>query len=205
MATQNSSQFLKIARAAKTEMIIEMALDFAAMTRVLSKGSNPQIIPKLDELFAGLDSIHEPSMYDQRHAEFCAWFTEKIDTAEKKLKNGRIKPAGPSSYGHAAKVLDITAKVYVYYCAQPSPEVAQMIVPMLHGALDNQIIGHLIQRFPKAGITAETINNVDRGEYEKLQSLVNTEIREDFNSEIYPVQYDDILFRRLNRPTAASA
>src|SRR5258708_14891217 len=118
-------------------MIIEMALDFAAMTRVLSKGSNPQIVPELVELFSDLDSIHEPGLYDQRHAEFCAWFTQNIDTAEKKLKNGRIKPAGPSSYGHAAKVLDITAKVYVYYCTEPSPEVARLLIPMLHGAIDN--------------------------------------------------------------------
>jgi len=37
---------------------------------------------------------------------------QNIRTAEKKLKNGRVKSAGPSSYGHAAKVLDITGTLF---------------------------------------------------------------------------------------------
>jgi hypothetical protein len=96
-------------------------------------------------------------------------------------------------------VLDIAAKVYVHYCAMPSPDVASIVLPLLHGALDNQIIEHLITKFPGAEIKLKKLEDVDREKYEKLQSLVGTEIREDFGSGIYTVQYDDIMFRRLNR------
>jgi hypothetical protein len=96
-------------------------------------------------------------------------------------------------------VLDITAKVYVRYCAKPSPDIARTLAPMLRGALDNQIIKHLIARFPCAGITSESLEDVDRGKYDKLQALVNQQILEDFCSAIDPVEYDDIMFRRLNR------
>jgi hypothetical protein len=51
---------------------------------------------------------------------------QNIRTAEKKLKNGRVIPIGPSSYGHAAKVLDISAKVFVYYCGLPAPDGAKV-------------------------------------------------------------------------------
>jgi hypothetical protein len=71
---------------------------------------------------------------------------------------------------------------------------------MLHGALDNQIIGHLTERFPEGGVRAKAIQDVDRIEYERLQLLLAKEIQEDFHSAIYPVQYDDLMFRRLNRP-----
>lgn len=177
------------------------------MARLFSKGSNPKILSKLEDLFAGFDCIHEKSSYDQLHADFCDWFTKNIEVAEKKAKkSGRvIVAAHGSSYGQAAKVLDIAAKVFVYYCNMPSPEVAQMFVPMLHGALDNQIIGHLIGRFPEAGISSNSLEDVDRAKYEQLQSLVAREITDDFHSKIYPVQYDDITFRRLNRPVATGA
>jgi hypothetical protein len=55
------------------------------------------------------------------------------------------------------------------------------------------------------GIKAKALTEVDRPEYERLQSLVAKEIMEDFNLEIYPVQYDDIFFRRLNRVGSNSA
>lgn len=72
-------------------------------------------------------------------------------------------------------------------------------------SLDNQIIEHLIGRFPEKGISSNSLEDVDRAKYEQLQSLVAREILDDFHSEIYPVQYDDIMFRRLNRPVAIRA
>lgn len=199
MDAYTKSAFAALAQQDKRAMILDMALDFAGMTRVLSKGSNPRIIEQLERLFTKMESVRDQSEYDRLHAEFCSWFIQNICVAEKKLKSGRIIPERKSSYGHAAKVLDITAKVYVYYCAQPSPEVAQRLVPLLHGALDNQILGHLKRRFSDAGIKSTSIMDTDRDEYEQLQSLVRKGIQQDFNSEIHPVQYDDIMFRRLNR------
>lgn len=189
-----------LAAQAKTTMIIDMAIDFAAMTRVLVKGSNTIIADKLAQLFAELDHVKSQQRYDEMHSTFCQWFTEIIATAEKKKKDGTvIKRVGPSSWGQAAKVLDITAKVFIYYSGLPSPDQAQALVPMLHGAIDTQILKHLKKRFRESGVRATTIEEIDRAEYELLQSLVLKHIEEDFKSEICRVQYDDIFFLKLNR------
>ncbi len=132
-----------IAKDIKTRNIIDMSVTFSAMTRVFSEGSKPTIMQRLEHLFAGLDRINETGAYERVHADFCNWFTQTIRSAERRLKNGRIKASGECSYGQAAKVLDISAKVYVYYCAQPSPETARRLAPMLHGAVDTQIMQHL--------------------------------------------------------------
>jgi len=79
---------------ARSENIIEIALDFSGMLRVFEEGSNVKIIPKLRELFKQLDSINEKAAYDSAHAEFCNWFVANIRTAQKKLKSGGIKASG---------------------------------------------------------------------------------------------------------------
>ena len=56
------------------------------------------------------------------HADFCGWFTQNIDRAQKKKQRESGAAIRKSSYGQAAKVIDIAAKVYVYYCALPSRE-----------------------------------------------------------------------------------
>ena len=67
------------------------------------------------------------------------------------------------------------------------------------GAIDTQILKHLKQRFPNSGIRATTVDKINRTEYDILESLIAREIQEEFRSEICPVQYDDIMFLRLNR------
>jgi hypothetical protein len=192
-----------IAQETKIKNIIEMSLGFSVMTRVFSEGSKARIIQSLEGFFAGLNCITEKQDYERAHTDFCNWFAQCICTAERKLKNGRVKSSCSCSYGHAAKVLDISAKVCVYYCAQPSPEVARRLIPMLHGAVDTPIMRHLSDRFPGAGVRSKTIAQIDRDEYGRLQSLVVRAIAEDFESQIFPVQYDDIMWRRLNREDEA--
>jgi D-ribose pyranose/furanose isomerase RbsD len=199
MTEQGKPKPIDVALKAKTKMIIGMAIDFAKMTRVMVEGSNTKIFQKVERLFAELDGVASQERYDQLHADFCEWFTQNICTAEKKLKNDRIKPVGPSSWGQAAKVLDITAKVLVYYSGLPSPDQAKTLLPVLHGAIDTQILKHLKKKFRKSAVSATTIEEINRTEYQLLQSLITKEIQEDFNSEIHPVQYDDIFFLRLNR------
>jgi RNA-binding protein YlmH len=68
--------------------------------------------------------------------------------------------------------------------------------------MDNKIVQLLLGKFPEVGIKSEKLEDIDRKKYEQLQSLVAKEIKEvvdHFDAEIYPVQYDDIMFRRLNR------
>jgi hypothetical protein len=194
------------AQAAKTANIIEMALEFAGMTRVFSKQSTGKIIGTLARLFAEFAScVQDHQNYERLHAGFCDWCTENIWMAERTYEDGHIIASKKSSYGEAAKVLDICAKVYVYYCSQPSPEVAQALVPILHAALDNKMIARLARNFPAAGIKVTGLTQVDRLAYQKLQSLVAQEIQSDFHSVIHPVQYDDIIFRRLNRSDVVAA
>jgi hypothetical protein len=202
-ASQMLSASLEEVETAKTKNIIEMAFDFTAMMWLFAKGSPPKIHRKLETAFAELGSIREQKDYDLMHADFCGWFTQSIDRAQKKKQRESGAAIRKSSYGQAAKVIDIAAKVYVYYCALPSRETAQVLLPLLHGAVDNQIVKHLIRKFPDAGVKSKQLEDIDRSKYEQLQSLVRREIREDFNSEIVPVQYDDTWFRRLNRTPAS--
>ncbi len=127
----------------KRKNIIEMALDFTAMIRIFAKDSKARIAEKLEEFFLSLAEIQDRDDYEARHRYFCEWFKENIRTAEKKLKNGSVHSGGASSYGQAAKILDVSSKVFVYYCAQPTPEIAERIVPLLHGAIDTAIMKHL--------------------------------------------------------------
>jgi hypothetical protein len=159
------------------------------MLRVFEKGSNAKIIPTLREFFDRLDNIKDKAAYDNAHAGFCEWFAANIKTAEKKLRGGGIKPSVACSYGHGAKVLDIAAKVYVYYCGQPSAEIAQILVPMLHCALDTPMMTMI-------DAASGTIQEVDREGYERLQTCVISKVT---GQGIDPVQYDDVMWRRLQR------
>ncbi len=181
----------------KRKNIIDMALTFTAMIRVFAEGSKERIATKLDKLCVNLASVESAEEYEDLHRGFCDWFVDEIKTAGKKLKNGRHKAGGPASYGHAAKILDIVMKVYVYYCEQPT--AVRRLLPLMHGAVDTQIMQHLKATFRDSGIIAKTIEQIDKATYAKLQKLVAKDIDESSNQDIYPVQYDDVMFYRLNR------
>lgn len=185
-------------RQTKKRNIIEMALGFTATMRLFCKGSKARIETQLEQVFSDLDKIKNRADYETRHRQFCTWFVREIKTAAKKGKNGRGQECEAASYGHAAKILDIAIKVYVYYCRQPTEEMAQRLVPLLNGAADTPIMSHLKATHPK--IRASTIKQLDRKGYLYLQSLVRAE---SLAHRIHPVQYDDVMWRRLNRRKAA--
>jgi hypothetical protein len=186
---------------AKRMNIIEMGLAFTAMMRLFVKGSNNRIAAKLEELFLLLVDVRSAGEYDVRHRSFCDWFIRHVRTAEKKHLNGRVRAEGPSSYGQAAKVLDIAAKVYFHYCSQPTAEIAARMVPFLHGAIDTPILKHLKKsERARARVRAATIKEVDEDTYQHLQSLLARKSKnESSNRKLHAVEYDDILWRRLNR------
>jgi hypothetical protein len=177
----------------KEKNIIEMALGFTAMTRVFSQGSMVTVAERLGGMFANLGRISTRDDYEKMHADFCKWFIENIHTA----KSGRTNPLSTCSYGQAAKVFDISAKVYVYYCAQPCPAAAERLIPMLHAAIDTPMMLDLAKRYTEDGIKAKTLQEVDQGLYEKLQSTAAKDAKANFQPSIHPVQYDDIVWRRL--------
>jgi DNA primase len=190
---------LEIAELIKSQNVIDMALTFTAMVRLFSKGSKNSIAKKFEDFCANLKNIESASSYEKFHESFCKWFSENVQTAQKILKNKETKQSASASYGQGAKVLDIAIKVYVHYCKLPDPQTAERILPFLHGAIDTPIMKHLKQRYPRANITASTIKAIDQQAYRTLQELIACDIKDNFQSNIHPVHYDDIMWNRLNR------
>lgn len=187
------------AKNTRIKNVIDMALTFTAMIRVFETGSKQKIAQKLEVVFSGLGRINNQDTFEKLHTEFCEWFTKNIRTA-KRMKNGvAVKVSAPASYGHAAKVLDISAKVYVHYSHLPSCDEALQLLPLLHGAVDTPILNELKSEYPKEKITANSIESIDRKQYEKLQRLIKRHIRDKFKDAIFPAQYDDIMWNQLNR------
>jgi hypothetical protein len=185
--------------AARKKNVIDMAITFTAMNRIFESGSKAAIAQQLEICFDQLVSVRDTNGYEVLHASFCNWFTTNVRTAEKLLKNKAIKPSRLTSYGQAAKVLDIAVKVYVYYCRLPSCENAGPLLPFLHGAVDTPILKNLRRQYPTAKVSATTIESINRADYLTLQGLVLKHVEEEFDGSIWPVQYDDIMWQRLNR------
>ena len=183
----------------RAKNVVDMAVTFTAMIRVFEKDSKQKIVDRLEKSLAKLDGVSSEKEFNGVHSEFCEWFVKNIATASKTLKNKKEKKSQPASYGHAAKVFDIAVKVYVHYCHLPNCETAVILLPLLHGAVDTPIMKNLKSKYPNTGIKSETIESVGKSEYDALQRLVAKHIQEEFKSDIFPVQYDDIMWHRLNR------
>jgi hypothetical protein len=186
---------LEQAKQAKKQNIIDMAVGFAGMMPLFREGSARLIKEKLTELFEGLDRVSSEQDISRMHREFCQWFVKTIRLA---------KSEEPSSYGHATKVLDLALKVYVYYCKMPSPAKADALIPMLNGAIDTHILRYLYRKLediegkPYPPHYSWTIKVINKEDYDLLQKVIRQDIRDSFNDDILPVQYDDIMWRRLN-------
>jgi hypothetical protein len=193
--TGDQMDALELAEKAKKQNIIDMAVGFTAMMPLFQERSADLIKEKLADLFEGLDRISSDQDFSKMHRDFCKWFVKTIRLA---------KTEEPSSYGHAAKVLDLALKVYVYYCKMPSPAKAESLVPRLNGAIDTPILRHLFKKmediygksFPPHYLW--TIKMIDKEGYDLLQKVIRQDIRDSFKDKLSPVQYDDIMGRRLN-------
>jgi hypothetical protein len=187
---------LELGKQAKKRNIIDMAVGFAGMMPLFQEGSADLIKERLTELFEGLDRISSEQDFNKMHRDFCQWFVKTIRLA---------KSEEPSSYGHAAKVLDLALKVYVYYCKMPSPAKAEALTPWLNGAIDTHILSYLygkledIKGKPYPPHYSWTIKVINKEDYDLLQKVIRQDIRDSFGGNISPVQYDDIMWRRLNR------
>ena len=194
-----NSENISIASEIKQKNVIDMGLTFTAMIRLFQKGSKPKIAEKLYVEFQKLQKIKNFSEFNAFHNEFCIWFTRNIKTAQKSRNNRVIKEAGFALYGHAAKLIDVSLKVFVYYSSLPDTGTAKTILPYLKTAIDNPILNHLKQSFPNESIISKTIEQIDQNTYAKLQELIQLDIKTNFNKDIIPTQYDDIMWNRLNR------
>jgi hypothetical protein len=166
---------------ATTKNIIEMAIGFSVMARVFKPNSSKQIHRKLEEILGRL----EKEDYGELHSSFCSWFMKTIETTK-----GR-----QSSYGQAAKVIDVALKVTVGYCRLPDPSVAAKVIPQLHCALDIPIMLYLKRKY-QIGKGIFTLSQVSRNAYNEFQSFLKQEAKD---ADHFAVEYDDILWRKLNR------
>lgn len=187
---------LELAEQAKKQNIINMAVSFTAMMPLFQEHSDDLIKKKLADLFEGLDRIRSDQDFSKMHRDFCQWFVKTIRL---------VKTEESSSYGHAAKVLDLALKVYVLYCKMPNPAKAESLTPMLNGAIDTPILRLLFKRLEDIyGKSSRphyswTIKMINKEDYDLLQKVIRQDIRDSFDDSISPVQYDDFMGRRLNR------
>jgi len=193
--TRDQKDVLELAEQAKKRSIIDMAVGFAGMMPLFQERSADLIKEKLTETFEGLERIGSDEEFNRMHRAFCRWFVKAIKLA---------KTEEPSSYGHAAKVLDLALKIYVYYCKMPSPAKAELLTPRLNGVIDTPILRHLFKRLediygkPSPPHYLWTIKMINEEDYDLLQKALRQEIRDSFDDRISPVQYDDIMGPRLN-------
>jgi hypothetical protein len=187
---------LELSEKAKKQNIIDMVVGVSAVTPLFQERSANFIKEKLADLFEVLERVSSDQDFNRMHRDFCQWFVKTIRLA---------KTEEPPSYGHAAKVLDLALKVYVYYCKMPSQATADSLMPRLNGVIDTPILRHLFKKlednygksFPPHYLW--TIKIIDKENYELLQKLIRQDIRDSFEDDLAPVQYDDIMWRRLNR------
>ena len=193
--TRDQKDALKLAEQAKKRNIIDMAVGFAGIMPLFQEGSADLIKEKLTETFEALERIGLDEEFNKMHRAFCQWFVKTIKLA---------KTEEPSSYGHAAKVIDLALKVYVYYCNMPSPRKVELLTPRLNGVIDTPILRHLFTRLqdiygkPSPPHYLWTIKMINEEDYDLLQKALRQEIRDSFDDRIFPVQYDDIMGPRLN-------
>jgi hypothetical protein len=87
----------------------------------------------------------------------------------------------------------------------PSPEKAEVLTPWLNGTIDTKLLTSLSKKLenirgkPYPPHYSWTINVINKEDYDLLQKMIRQDIRDSFNDDILPVQYDDIMWRRLNR------
>ena len=184
------------AKEAKQQNIIDMAIGFTAMMPLFQERSADFIKEKLADLFEDLELVRSDQDFNKIHRDFCQWF----------IKNIRLAKSGkPSAYGHSAKVVDLVLKVYVYYCRMPNPAKAESLMPRLNGAIDTPILRHLFKKLDDIYRKScpphylWTIRMIDSQNYDLLQKVIRQDIKDSFDNNIWPVQYDDIMGRRLER------
>jgi len=193
--TDDQMKVLELVEQAKKRDIIDMAVGFAGMMPLFQERSADLIKGKLTETFEGLERIGSDEEFNKMHKAFCQWFVKTIKLA---------KTEEPSSYGNAAKVLDLALKIYVYYCKMASPAKAELLTPRLNGVIDTPILRHLFKRLediygkPSPPHYLWTIKMINEEDYGLLQKALRQEIRDSFDDRILPVQYDDIMGPRLN-------
>ena len=104
-----------------------------------------------------------------------------------------------ASYGQVAKTLNVVLRVVMFYCNLPETMLAEKIVPFLHPAIDNKMMGYLRKnyrnKFPK---NLFSIASVNKENYFQLQELVAKDMKKNVEEPLYCVQWEYIIWVRVN-------
>lgn len=180
--------------------IIEIGLHSSAMLRVFVEGSKWKLAGKMRQGVLQISRAESEEQYRSIHDGLCRWGTETIHTAPRRVNGRIIKPSGPASYGQIAKVVDIVMKVSFYYCHFRECGSSKNIQKWLNAAVDNAMIAELKKRYPEeAKEWPASLEEVDRRTYCSIQQIVRRCIDDKHDRRVIPVQFDDMLWRELNR------
>ncbi len=82
----------------------------------------------------------------------------------------------------------------------PNEAEANKIIPLLHPAIDNKIIGYLREKYPnEVPKRISSIASVDEEKYHKLCLLVSKEINKDSKFKgLNTIQWEDIIWLMLS-------
>ncbi len=188
----------KRAQEVKIQNIIDMAVGFSAMGRSFAKGSLPVIREKLYldiERFLIADSVEE---FEEWHETFCQWFTATIRTSG-------AEPTA-TSWGQAAKVLDVVLKVCIHYSKLPTPREANRMKRWLHAPLDGPMLRHIQQELASEAVERSVlpenvvrIKDIQKEQYIFIQKWLRKMVESRYLQKVNRIMYDDLMWRELNR------
>jgi hypothetical protein len=172
--------------------MIDMGFRYSGMIRLYEKDSKQKLIVKELKVLPEISNAESSAVFDKIHSNFCIWATDNIFLAEKRKAGAVVKKSSNVSYGQAAKTLDVTLKVLVYYCSWPDKTRSKTLQKWIHAAIDNKMIEHLKRNYKTAFKKwPKSLAAIDRQGYIKLQDLVKRFISEKDTEINLPVQFDD--------------
>lgn len=174
---------------ARLANILDMAVGFTAMLRVFRPGSDGTIRTMVRRFLRDLADVRSREQFAPAHHAFCARFKQRI----RRARDGRR-----ASYGHAAKILNVSLKVCVHWCGLPAPSVAARVRPFLQVGVDTPIL-HYLKKHHALPIRATTIAGIGRKEYRLLQQAARAEADARLGPGALLIELDDVLWRELNR------
>jgi hypothetical protein len=182
--------------------IVDMGLTFSAMIRLYEKGSKKKLHKEILHILPDIANQTSYEQFQNIHNKFCLWGIKNLSLAEKKRYGRMIKNGSSPSYGQIAKTLDVVLKVAIYYSKWPNEPVSERIGKYIHAAVDTKMMAFLKSKYPDHfEIWPVTVGSVNRPRYLSIQELVRQFIADQHSGQIMPVQFDDLYWKFLNRPT----
>jgi len=166
--------------------MVDMGLRYSGMIRLYKKGTKQKLINKILKLLPQISNADSSEVFEKYHYAFCRWATKNILSSKSILNEENI------SYGQAAKTLDVTLSVLLYYCNWPNQTRSKKLIKWIHAAIDTDMMKYL-KKYYKNDLKEwpTTVKDVDRVTYRKLQDLVKRFISEEDPEIELPVQFDD--------------